>query len=182
MSYLGHFERNAIRAAMSAGGALVLIGTVSGCTPASSAGPYGGDVVPLEEGEVNAEILANSESGEILTHTWNGDLSGPAPIEAEPLEIGSGEDRVVLEPHPTESDAAGYCSRFYGRAEWVSEGAFEDGWIRRMHDRAPRHEFAWRHSWAGGRSHASMWSEMGRHGDHGGPQPGHGPGAEVPRD
>lgn len=173
MAYVRGVAQRGTVSVVGAVAAMLIIGSADACAPDSAVGPYGGDVVPLE-GEIKAEILANAETGEILTRTWNGDLSEPAPIGAEPLEIGSGEDRVVLEPYPTESDPAGYCSRFYGRAEWISRGSIENGWIRQMHGNTARRQFAWRHSFAGGREHGSMWSEMGPHRGHG----GHGPGTD----
>ncbi len=128
---------------------------------ASAAGPYGGDLVPLENGNVQAEVLANSDSGEVMVHTWGNDLKAPRPIAAEPLVVGSDDRTLTLEPHPLGTDPPGRCSRFYGKADWVRGGGVQHGWMRLgLGDRAA---FEWRNCWPAGRAHGPMWSEMGRH-------------------
>lgn len=154
---------------------LLLLG---GCSERpASAGPNGGDLVPIKGGSIYAELLANADTGEVMVHTWDKDLKTPQPIESEPIIVGSGDKSVELAPHPMDSDPSGRCSRFYGKAEWVRGGGVHNGW---MHgDGIGAHqEFAWERCWPAGRSHGHMWEEMGRHqhmggghghGDHGGP-------------
>jgi hypothetical protein len=128
----------------------------------AEAGPNGGDVVPLSSGQAKAEVLANADTGEVMVHTWDKDLKTSQPVEAKPLMIGSGDQTIELQPHPTASDPSGFCSRFYGQAEWMRGGRMQHGW---MSDGAGQshHEFAMRHGWMGGQAHGSMWSDMGNH-------------------
>ena len=150
-------------------GAMVLISLWIGCglllpscsAQAGSVGPYGGDVVPLESGKVQAEVVANPESGEVMVHTWDADLKTPRPIEAKPLMLGSDDRTVALDPHPLPTDPPGRCSRFYGSADWVRGGGVERGWMRM--GSGARTAFEWRNCWAGGRAHEPMWSEMSGH-------------------
>ncbi|MBI2827193.1 MAG: hypothetical protein HYX69_21185 [Planctomycetia bacterium] len=136
---------------------------VAGCsrTPAS-AGPNGGDLVPIKGGTAYAELLANADTGEVMVHTWDKDLKSRRPIEDEPITVGSGANTVELMPHPMDGDSAGACSRFYGEANWVRGGGVRDGW---MHGggAGDHKEFAWQRCWQGGRTHSHMWEDMGEH-------------------
>lgn len=153
-------------------GAVVLVAAVAAIVLVSGsrsvAGPYGGDVVPLANGQGKAEFLANTDTGEVMVHTWDNALEAPAPIESHSITVGSGDQRITLEPHPMTSDPPGYCSRFYGRADWT-RGGVRHGWIQAD---GTRKDFAWNRCWGGGRQHGAMWTEMGRHAmgmRHGGP-------------
>jgi hypothetical protein len=156
-------------------GLLLGVMTVQSCTSKTQAAPYGGDIVPLNDGKVKAEVVANSETGEVMVHTWGQNLRDSNPIEAKPLVIGSGNQTVELQPHPTAADPPGLCSRFYGQAEWVRGGQARHGWLSRGTDQS-RNEFAWNNCWRGGQAHGSMWSEMGEHRRG---MMGHGPGAGM---
>lgn len=156
-------------------GFVVALGMTLSCTSKEElAGPYGGDIVPLQDGKVNAEILSNADTGEVMVHTWGQDLKTPEPIKAEPLSVGSEERSMQLMPHPVEGDPPGFCSRFYGQGDWVRGGGIHHGWLRRSSAEGLRHSFAWKNCWRGGRDHGSMWGAMrqhGQHGMHGGPGP-----------
>ncbi len=149
---------------------------VAGCsqTPqqSASAGPSGGDLVPIKGGSAYAELLANADTGEVRVDTWDKDLKTRRPIEDEPITVGSGDNSVELTPHPMDSDPSGKCSRFYGEANWVRGGGVHNGW---MHGGGAggHQEFAWRRCWQAGRGPGSMWEEMGPHRHMG---PGHMPG------
>lgn len=149
---------------------------VAGCSessgPSATAGPNGGDLVPVNGGNAYAELLANADTGEVMVHTWDKDLKTPQPLNREPIILGSGDESVELTPHPMDTDPAGRCSRFYGQADWVRGGDIRNGW---MHGGGVggHAEFAWQHCWQAGRRHGRMWEEMGRHHHMGG---GHGPG------
>lgn len=142
----------------------------------ASAGPYGGDLVPLDGGAAYAEILANAESGELMAHVWDNDLKTSHPIPNEPITVGSDNDSAELMPHPMPNDPAGTCSRFYGQSDWVRNGKMHHGWLQTGDHRQSRREFAWNRCWDGGQSHGSMWNEMqprhrmgmSGHGTHGG--------------
>lgn len=159
---------------------------VGGCNrPAvstPSSGPNGGDVVPIKNGTAYAELLANSDTGELMVHTWDTDLKTPRPVEKESITVGSGDNSAELMPHPMASDPPGTCSRFYGHADWASGGTISHGWMEMRSERGQRHSFDWRGCWQGGKAHGRMWEEMGEHRrmgpGHGGPMmgPGHGPG------
>jgi hypothetical protein len=162
---------------------------VAGCSrPPSqpaSAGPNGGDLVPIKGGTAYAELLANADTGEVLVNTWDKDLKTRRPIEKEPITVGSGDDSAELTPHPTDTDPAGTCSRFYGEADWVRGGGVHSGW---MHGQGTggHTEFQWQRCWQAGGSHGPMWTEMREH-RHMGPGhmpggPGHGPGHEGGRE
>jgi len=146
-------------------GAVALIAVIAAVFVTSGsrsvAGPYGGDVVTLGNGPAKAEMLANADTGEVMVHTWDKDLKKPEPIESKPITVGSGQESVTLDPHPTESDPAGYCSRFYGRADWVRGGGMHHCWIRAS---GPRDDFACKRCYSGGGQHGDMWTEMGHHG------------------
>ena len=156
-----------------AGGCLgVVVASSASCSAEASGAPHGGDVVSLGDG-VSAELVANAETGEVMVHTWDEDLKTARPIEAKPLILGSDQRTVELEPYPLPSDPRGYCSRFYGEADWVRGGDISHGWIR--HGEMARHEFGWRNCWKGGQAHGRMWAEMGEHRGPGHGR-GHGPG------
>ena len=139
---------------------------VAGCSQSSpqsaSAGPSGGDLVPIKNGTAYAELLANAETGEVMVHTWDKDLKTREPIEKEPITVGSGDDSVELTPHPMDSDPSGLCSRFYGEADWVRGGGVQHGW---MHGggTGDHRTFDWSRCWQGGQTHGHMWEEMGKH-------------------
>jgi hypothetical protein len=157
---------------------------MSGCErPASttaSTGPYGGDLVPIKNGTAYAELVANPDTGEAMVHTWDKDLKTPHPVEKGPLTVGSDTNSTELAPHPTTTDPAGTCSRFYGHADRMRGGNIAHGWMMMPGDE--KHSFDWQQCWQGGRMHGSMWEELGQHRHmgpgHGGPMmaPGHGPG------
>jgi hypothetical protein len=155
---------------------------VAGCsqTPQqpASAGPNGGDLVPIKAGSAYAELLANGNTGEVMVHTWDKDLKTPHPIDKEPITVGSGDKSVELTPHRMATDPKGSCSRFYGKADWVRGGDIRHGW---MHggDTGDHQTFDWSCCWQAGREHGPMWEEMGKH-RHNRPGhrrggPGHGP-------
>lgn len=161
----------------------VLLGCLiagGGCsrTPATSAGPNGGDLVAINDGAAYAELLANADTGEVMVHTWDKDLKTPRPVESAPITVGSGENTLELTPHPVASDPAGMCSRFYGNADWVRGGGVRNGW---MHGggAGDHKEFVWERCWQGGRTHGQMWEGMGEHRHMG---PGHGPGGHGRHD
>ncbi len=159
-------------AAVTIGTVLAYLPVVSGCSQTASAGPNGGDLVPIKGGTAYAELLTNADTGEVMVHTWDQDLQATRPIEDEPITVGSGENSVELMPHPMDTDPAGTCSRFYGQADWVRGGGVRHGW---MHGggAGDHMEFDWQRCWQGGRARDHMWSEMGEHRHMGG---GHGPG------
>jgi hypothetical protein len=115
--------------------------------------------VGLNNGLVKAEVVANAETGEMMVHTWDQNLKTSQPIEAKPLTMGSGDQTIELQPHPTVSDPSGLCSRFYGQADWLRGGGMHHGWMSEAGQ--TRQEFAWNNCWRGGQSHNSIWSDMG---------------------
>jgi len=141
---------------------------VQSCSASTKAGPNGGDVVALNDGKTSAEVLANADTGEVMVHTWDNDLKSARPIEARPLTIGADEKQVQLDPHPLANDPPGYCSRFYGRADWLRGGTFHHGWLNHSGTETGRQDFSWNHGWQAGKSYGPRWSEM----------PGHGPGMQ----
>lgn len=144
--------------------ASVSIATLSSCSASTAAaGPNGGDVVPIQNGAANAEIVTNADTGEAMVHTWDQGLHSAMPIENQPLTLGSGDNTVELTPHPRASDPPGKCSRFYGQADWLRGGSIRHGWLLCCGGQGARHDFAWANCWSGGRSHGPMWSEMGEH-------------------
>ena len=102
-------------------GLLLAMMTLQSCS-SSKAGPNGGDVVTLNNGLAKAEVVANADTGEMMVHTWDQNLKNSQPIENKPLIIGSGDQTIALQPHPTASDPRGFCSRFYGQADWLRGG------------------------------------------------------------
>ena len=149
---------------------------VQSCSKAK-AGPNGGDLVTLGDGKTNAEIMANSDTGEAMVHTWNQDLKSSLPIEAKPLTLGTDANSVRLDPHPLAGDPPGYCSQFYGRADWLRGGSVHHGWLSSGGNDSPRQHFDMNRCWDSGRTHGHMWSEMGGHGPGmGGPGSGMGQG------
>ena len=139
------------------------------CAAGAKAGPNGGDVVALNDGKTSAEVLANAESGEVMVHTWDNDLRSTRPVEAKPLTMGADDKQIQLEPRPLAGDPAGYCSRFYGHADWLRGGSVHHGWLNHSGTEAGRQNFAWDHSWQAGKSHGAIWSGM---------MEGHGPGMQ----
>jgi hypothetical protein len=154
--------------ALAAGVYFILRGT------GASAGPNGGDVVPLQNGAVKAELVANQDTGELMVHTWDKDLKSRRPIKSEPLIVGSDQQSVELAPHPMSSDPPGFCSRFYGYAEWARGGRINRGWMHQRGQESDHHDFAWQGCWSAGRSHGPMWTEMGERRRHGSMGPGSG--------
>jgi hypothetical protein len=150
-------------AILAAAGLIVGMLFVQSCSKAK-AGPNGGDVVAMDDGKTSAEVLSNADTGEIMVHTWNNDLKSARPVEARPLTIGADEKRIQLEPHPLASDPPGYCSRFYGRADWLRGGKIHHGWLSRAGGESERQHFDWNRCWKAGSAHGRMWSEMGGHG------------------
>ncbi len=128
----------------------------------AQAGPNGGDVVPLTNSRATAEVVANADTGEVMVHTWDQNLKNSRPIESKPMMIGSGDQRIELQPYPTATDPPGSCSRFYGQADWLRGGQMRHGWLSGGADQN-RREFAWNNCWRGGAAHGSMWTEMGDH-------------------
>ena len=137
---------------------------VQSCSNSAKAGPNGGDVVALNDGKTSAEVLANADTGEVMVHTWDNDLKSARPVAASSLTLGTAEQQIQLEPRPLASDPPGYCSRFYGRADWLQGGAVHHGWLSHSGAQTPRQNFEWNHGWQAGKSHGPMWSEMGEHG------------------
>ncbi|CAN5893043.1 hypothetical protein BH11VER1_BH11VER1_01310 [soil metagenome] len=154
-------------------GLLLVTLTLPSCSKAE-AGPNGGDVVPLNNGEAKAEVMANADTGEMMVHTWDQNLKSSKPIENKPLMFGSGDQTIELQPHPTATDPSGSCSRFYGQADWLRGGQVHHGWMGGAGQ--SRHEFDWTHSWMGGAAHGPMWGEMGEHRRG---MMGHGPGGGM---
>ncbi len=120
---------------------------------------YGSD---RRRGVAKAEILANAETGEVMVHTWDQNLKNSQPIENKPLMLGSGDHTVELQPHPTASDPSGFCSRFYGQADWLRGGQMGQGWLGGGAGQS-RQEFSWNNCWNAGAADGSMWNEMGEH-------------------
>lgn len=158
---------------IAAAGFLAGMLLVQSCSTKSKAGPNGGDLLTLDAGEGSAEVMANADTGEVMVHTWTEDLKSPLPIEAKPLTLGAEQNSVRLDPHPMASDPPGFCSRFYGRADWVRGGGVHHGWMSRADSGAQRQHFDWNRCWKAGATHGQMWSEMGGHGP-GMRQGGHG--------
>lgn len=137
---------------------------VQSCSNSAKAGPNGGDVVALNDGKTSAEVLANADSGEVMVHTWDNDLKSARPVQARPLTLGADEKQIQLDPRPLASDPPGYCSRFYGRADWLRGGNVHHGWLSHSGAASGRQNFEWNRGWQAGKSHGPMWSEMQGHG------------------
>ena len=137
---------------------------VQSCSNSAKAGPNGGDVVALSDGKTSAEVLANADSGEVMVHTWDNDLKSARPVQARPLTLGADEKQIQLEPHPLAGDPPGYCSRFYGRADWLRGGNVHHGWLSHSGAATGRQNFEMNRGWQAGKSHGPMWSEMQSHG------------------
>ncbi|MEO7142613.1 MAG: hypothetical protein ABI165_03840 [Bryobacteraceae bacterium] len=137
-------------------GLLLVMMTLQSCSKAE-AGPNGGDLVTLNNGQVKAEVVANADTGEVMVHTWDQNVKTSQPIEAKPLVMGTGDQTIELQPQPTVSDPSGLCSRFYGQADWLRGGGMHHGWMSGAGQ--SRQEFAWNNCWRGGQSHSSMRSE-----------------------
>ena len=159
-AHKGSSKRKVLIEVLSGIGLLLAVMTLQSCSKAQ-AGPNGGDVVPLNNSQAKAEVVANADTGEVMVHTWDQSLKTSQPIEAKPLVIGSGDQTIELQPPPTLSDPRGFCSRFYGQADWLRGGGVHQGWLGGTDQN--RQEFAWNNCWRGGQSHNSMWSEMGDH-------------------
>ena len=159
----GGFTKQWMTIAAACGLLLGLL-SIQSCSSKAKAGPNGGDLVTIDNGKTNAEIIANSDTGEAMVHTWNTDLKTPLPIEAKALTLGSEANSVRLDPHPLPGDPPGYCSQFYGRAEWMRGGKVNHGWLSSSGNESARHPFDWNRCWSAGREHGHMWSEMGGHG------------------
>ena len=86
---------------------VVAVGAYALINRPASAGPYGGDLVPLDDEAAYAEILVNEESGELMAHVWGKNLKTPHPIANKPITVGSDNDSVQLLPHPMPNDPAG---------------------------------------------------------------------------
>jgi hypothetical protein len=158
-------------------GLLAAAGCSQSTTQPASAGPNGGDLVPIKSGTAYAELLANADTGEVLVNTWDKDLKARRPIEKEPITVGSGDNSVELMPHPMDTDPSDTSSRFHGQANWVRGGGVRPGW---MHGggTGDHHSFDWSRCWQAGQAHGAVWEDMGQH-RHMGPGhmgPGHGPG------
>ena len=154
---------------------LLAIMSLQSCSSkVEAAGPNGGDVVSLNNGQAKAEVMANADTGEMMVHTWDQNLKASHPIENKPLRMGSGDQTIELQPHPTATDPSGLCSRFYGQADWLRGGGVHHGWMGGAGQ--SRHEFAWKHSWMGGAANGKMWGEMGEHRRG---MMGHGPGGGM---
>ena len=157
---------------------IVVVGAYMFINRPALAGPYGGEVVKLDDGTSYVEMLANKESGELMAHVWGNDLKTRHPILNEPITVGSGNNSVQLMPHPMADDPAGTCSRFYGQADWLHGGGIRQGWLHMNGRTEQRQEFAWNRSWQGGQSHGNMWQEIEGHrmgpGKRMGPAGGHG--------
>ena len=158
---------------LAAAGLVVGMLFVQSCSPNAQAGPNGGDVVAMNDGKTSAEVLSNADTGEVMVHTWDNDLKSARPVEARPLTMGADEKQMQLEPHPLASDPPGYCSRFYGRADWLRGGSVHHGWLGHSGAESGRMHFDWNRGWKAGGMHGGMWSEMGGHGPGMG-QGGHG--------
>lgn len=149
--------------------AVVLVPTsialaVAACSPATPAvGPNGGDVVDVPTTDVKAEVIGNSDSGEVLVQTWDDELAAPEPLAAESLVLGEKNRQVELMPYPAATDPEGTSSRFYGRAEWLRGARMEEAWIECCGRQAERGGFGWQHGWEAGRRHGEMWQELRGH-------------------
>ena len=137
---------------------------VQACSRSASPGPNGGDVVALNDGKTSAEVLANSDTGEVMVHTFDNALRSSRPVEARPMTMGTGQSQMELEPQPLDSDPSGYSSRFYGRADWMRGGNVRPGWISHAGTGTSAQQFEWNRCWQAGRGHGPMWAEMAGHG------------------
>ncbi len=160
----------------------VVVGILAFSEASATAGPYGGDVVPIENGDGYAEFVADRETGEVMIHTWGKDLKTRRAVKATPMTLGTDESRVDLAPHPHRTDPAGTSSRFYGHAHWLRGSARDRGWMMLGGRSDARYEFAWKHGWDAGRKHGPMWADMGEHRWKGtSPDASHGAGREMHR-
>ena len=76
---------------------LLAMMTLQSCS-SSKAGPNGGDVVALNNGQAKAEVVANADTGEVMVHTWDQQLPNSRAIESKPLMNGSGSQNTELQP------------------------------------------------------------------------------------
>ena len=144
-------------------GSLTCGAVLGSCSHTDAAGRNGGDIVSIQNGDANAEVVANADSGEVMVHTLDATLRNAKPIAAESMMLGSGDQAVQLDPHPLASDPPGQSSRFYGQADWIRGGTIDSGWLRCCGAQGTRSDFAWRRCWSGGQAHSDMWSGMGEH-------------------
>ena len=145
-----------------AGVMLIGLMAVAACARTAATGPNGGDVVPIKGGTAYAEVVSNTDTGEVMVQTFDKDLKTRQPIEQQPITVGSGGNNVELTPHPTDTDPAGTCSRFYGQADWARGGGVRQGWMQGR-GTGDRQEFEWQHGWEAGRMQGRMWEGMGEH-------------------
>lgn len=124
-------------------------------------GPNGGPIVSLKNSHAKAEIITNAESGAILIYTWDLVLKNKRPVNYKPLIIGSGNETVDLHPYPIDDDSAGYCSRFYGKADWLYGEQMHSGWLGGGMEQI-RHEFDWDISLRAGKSRGTLFKKMNK--------------------
>ena len=136
---------------------LVLLALLS-CFPTQK-GPYGGSVVSLKSSHAKAEILADTGTGAVLIYMWDLALKKRKPVNYKPLLIGNGDETVDLLPYPIADDSAGYCSRFYGKAEWVHSGTGNYGWLGGGMEQI-QHEFNWKNCLRAGESLGTLFDKM----------------------
>jgi hypothetical protein len=122
-------------------------------------GPNGGTLVSLKNSNAKAEILADAGNGTVLIYTWEHALKKKRPISYKPLMIGSGNETVDLQPYPTVEDSAGYCSRFFGKADWLRGGHIRHGWLGGGMEQI-RHGFNWKNCWRAGETLGSLFDKM----------------------
>jgi len=139
-------------------GSVLILMTLLSCT-SMQRGPYGGTVISLKSSHAKAEILADTASGAVLIYTWDIALKKNKPVHYKPFIIGSGDETVDLFPYPIAGDSTGYCSRFYGKAEWVRGGGMVYGWLGGGVEQV-RHEFNWKNCLHAGKSLGSLFEKM----------------------
>lgn len=144
------------------GTGLVLALTAFNSCSSMQQGPNGGTVVSLKDSHAKAEILANAESGMIIVYTWDLALKKSRPISYKPLMIGSGDETVKLLPYPTADDSSGYCSRFFGKADWLRGGNMSYGWLGGGMEQI-EHNFNWNNSLSAGKTLSSLFDTMDNH-------------------
>ena len=136
----------------------------------ATVGPFDGDVIAVMDGAVNAEVVTNAQTGEVLVQTWKPDSARRQAIPAAPISLGTASHVVVLAPHPIADDPPGESSRFYGQADWLRGGMFDHGWLRccgagagSANDGPPSertHVFWWTNCWNAGHKHPELWSDI----------------------
>lgn len=141
------------------GKGLVLFLTALISCSSTQRGPNGGAIVSLKNSDAKAEILANAESGAVLIYTWDLALKNNQPVNYKLLIIGSGNVTVDLHPYPAADDSAGYCSRFYGKADWLRGGQMRYGWLGGDVEQI-RHEFKWDICLRAGKSRSTLFEKI----------------------